>query len=414
MRYVGLGLGVFAVLLSLAGCNNTAEGMPSGQSSGSALDDLVLVPVEATRPARGDISSYFETTTRVEAEKHVQVVSEGVGECIDVLVEEGQAVNEGDVLARLDTKQLETQIRQTRVNVQQARFQMEKAEEQQKEGILSPFELENARFAYEQAAAMLELQELQLEHQTIEAPIGGVVTMRGIQKGQMVATGVPVFRVVDPQSYILPIMPPEKELPRLRLDQVAKVSIDSVEGREFEAHIRRINPSVDPLSGTVKVVLDFEDAARPFLREGSFARVKLIMETHAGVLMVPKDAVIEENARKYLMIVQEEAAPDDAAEEAGETAGAAPAEEEQPALVAERIEIKTGLEDSNSIEVVEGLEEHMLVVTLGQHTLKPGSQVKITTAEDEIDALASLTADEALALARGERRNARNALSGAS
>lgn len=422
MRYVSMGLGVCALLLSLAGCGNTAEGMPSGQPGGSALDDLVLVPVEATRPTRGDISSYFETTTRVEAEKHVQVVSEGVGECIEVLVDEGEAVQEGDVLARLDPKQLETQIRQTRVNVQQAKFQMDKAEEQQKEGILSPFELENARFAYEQAAAMLELQELQLEHQTIQAPISGVVTMRNIQKGQMVATGVPVFRIVDPESYILPIMPPEKELPRLKLDQVAKVSIDSVEGREFEAHVRRINPSVDPLSGTVKVVLDFEDAARPFLREGSFARVKLIMETHASVLMVPKDAVIEENARKYLMIVREQATPtaaepvESAAATELQTPEASPeqVQEKQPALVAERIEIKTGLEDSNNVEVVEGLEAEMLVVTLGQHTLKPGSQVKITTAEDEINALASLTADEALALARGERRNARNAQSGAS
>lgn len=415
MRKALVWLAVCAVLGGVAGCGNKVEGMHTNPTGISAVDELVLVPVEATRPTRGDISSYFETTTRVEAEKHVQVVSEGVGECLEVLVDEGQSVKEGDVLVRLDPKQLEAQIRQTRVNVQQAKFQMDKAEEQQKEGILSPFELENARFAYEQATAMLEMQQLQLENQTILAPISGVVTMRAIQKGQMVATGVPVFRIVDPQSYILPIMPPEKELPRLRLDQTAKVSIDSVSGREFEARVRRINPSVDPLSGTVKVVLDFEDEARQYLREGSFARVKLIMETHANVLMVPKDAIIEENARKYLMVVKEEepGAPEGTVtgEEAAEAAPApaeSPVDEKKAAkLVAERIEIKTGLADSNNIEVTEGIGDDALVVTLGQHTLKSGSQVKITTAESEIDALASLTADEALALARDERMPAR-------
>lgn len=404
-------LAVCAVLGGVAGCGNKVEGMHTNRTGISAVDELVLVPVEATRATRGDISSYFETTTRVEAERHVQVVSEGVGECLEVMVDEGESVREGDVLAKLDPKQLEAQIRQTRVNVQQAKFQMDKAAEQQKEGILSPFELENARFAYEQATAMLEMQQLQLENQTILAPISGVVTMRAIQKGQMVATGAPVFRIVDPESYILPIMPPEKELPRLRLDQTAIVSIDSVSGREFEARVRRINPSVDPLSGTVKVVLDFEDEARQYLREGSFARVKLIMETHPNVLMVPKDAIIEENARKYVMVVKEEqvgvTTGDASATETAQssTAVAAPPAGEAKGirLVAERIEIKTGLADSNNIEVTEGIGDDSLVVTLGQHTLKSGSQVKITTAESEIDALASLTADEALELARGDR-----------
>lgn len=413
---------VYVVLGLVAGCGNKVEGMHTNQTGISAIDELVLVPVEATRPTRGDISSYFETTTRVEAEKHVQVISEGVGECLEVLVDEGEAVREGDVLARLDPKQLEAQIRQTKVNVQQAKFQMDKADEQQKEGILSPFELENTKFAYEQATAMLEMQQLQLENQTILAPIGGVVTVRNIQKGQMIATGVPVFRIVDPVTYILPIMPPEKELPRLRLDQTAKVSIDSVTGREFDARVRRINPSVDPLSGTVKVVLDFEDEARQYLREGSFARVKLVMETHANVLMVPKDAIIEENARKYVMVVKEEAAGaaggDVAAAEATEAtpvaADSAAPEKHEPKLVAERVEIKTGLADSDSIEVTDGLGDELLVVTLGQHTLKSGSQVKITTAESEIDALASLTADEALSLARGERTPVRGPESDAS
>lgn len=409
MRQAMLSLFLTLVLAALAGCGNQVGASRANTSPAATLveQEEVLIPVEAMKPVRGDIASYFETTTRVQAEQHVEVVSKGAGECIEVLVDEGNSVQAGDVIARLDTKQIVAQINQTKVNVQQAKFQMDKAQEQLKEGIISPFETEQARFAHEQAIAALDLLQLQLEHQTIVSPISGMITMRSIQKGQVVAMGMPIFRIVDPASYFLPINPPEKELPRLKLDQLAKVSIDAVEGQEFDAHVRRINPSVDPMSGTVKVVLDFDEAARPHLREGSFARVRLIMETHSNALMVPKDALVEENARKYLMIVTE-AAPETAAE----TPEAAPAGEKR--LVADRVEVETGLEDSNNIEILSGIADDMLVVTLGQHTLKAGSLVKITTAEEEISARASITPEEALAMARDERRSVQAAARSAS
>jgi len=197
----------------------------------------------------------------------------------------------------------------------------------------------------------------------------------------MVTTGVPVFSIVDPASYILPITPPEKELARLSVGQEARISIDSCPGSEFTAKVRRINPAVDPLSGTVKVILDFDEAARSCLRESAFARVRLVMETHQNALLVPKDALLEENARKYVMLVQEgdrDASPEEpAGTETEPKAGA-------HALMAERVEVQTGLEDSNSVEIVSGITEESRVITLGQHTLKPGSEVFVTNVQEAI------------------------------
>ena len=72
-------------------------------------------------------------------------------------------------------------------------------------------------------------------------------------------------------------------------------------------------------------------------------------------------------------------------------------------FAAERIEIQTGLEDSKSIEILSGLDDQALVVTLGQHTLKPGSKLTVTNATDEILSKAGLSADEALKTAREKR-----------
>ena len=328
-RLGGWTLTLALIVLAVTGCGKT-DAVPKDPKDASKSEERVLIPVRVETPGHADISAYFETTTRVQAENRVEVVAKGMGKCVKLNVEEGDKVKIGDVLAELDRTEFEAQIAQTRVTVKMQQFQMEKAIEQQKEGLLSEFEAENARFAYEQAAATLNLQEVKLADQTIHAPISGIVTRRTIQEGMMVAAGTPSFSIVDPESYILPINPPEKELHRLSVGQEAKVNIDSCPGREFIATVRRINPSVDPLTGTVKVTLDFAKDERSFLREAAFARVRLVMETHKDALVVPKDAIIEENARTYLMIVRPET------EDEAKAAGA----EGKPAHVAERVEVQ--------------------------------------------------------------------------
>jgi RND family efflux transporter MFP subunit len=373
--------------LLAAGCGSQVEGKATedadATSRAKAAVEEVLIPIQAEAPGRRDISSYFETTTRIQAENRVDVISKGTGLCEDVRVEVGDRVKEGDVLARLDKEELEAQLRQSRVTVQQNKYQMEKAQEQLEKGILSSFEAQNARFAYDQAVATLELQQVQMKNQTITAPITGTVTMRGVQQGMLVSSGTPAFSIVDPDSYFLPISPPEKELTNLSVGQKAEVRIDSNPGDVLTASVRRIDPAVDPTSGTIRVILDFEDQDRELLREASFARVKLVMNTHADALVVPKDTLIEENARNYLMVVE--------AQEKDTVT-----DDMEPTLVASRVEVETGLEDSDFVEITSGVEEDDLIVTLGQHTLKTGSAVRITNASDEILSKAKLTAEEAL------------------
>lgn len=378
-----------------AGCGALVEGKANDPSE--RVDPLkpkvaqeIQIPVQTAKPTRRDISAYFETTSRVTAENRVEVISKGTGQCLNVTVEVGDMVTAGQVLAELDSMELEAQIRQTRVNLAQQKSHMDLARRSFEEGLGPEVEFTNAKYAFEANQAVLELQQVQMGHQTIRAPIGGVLTQRTLQTGMLVSTGMPTFSIVDPTSYVLPISIPEKELGRLRLEQPADVSIDSRQGETFEATIQRINPAVDPQSGTVGVLLRFNEEARQYLREAAFARVRLVMETHANALVVPKDTLLEENSRKFLMVVEEQPPADAGAE---------------PRLIARRIEIETGLEDSDFIEVVKGIDDNANIVTLGQHTLKPDSPVVITTAESEILSRAGISAKDALEAAQDKRQN---------
>ena len=381
-RLAFVSLAVFGVLG--AGCSAPVEGKAPDAPEAAAQTERILVPVEVQKPARKDISSYFETTSRVQAERRVEVLAKGAGICDRVFFEEGDRVAAEAVLAELDKTELAAQVRQAQVTLRQQKTTFEIAEKSLAEGIGAPVERDNARFAYEQAQAALEMNEARLAHQTVRAPIGGIITRRSLQEGMLVSPGMPAFTIMDPDSYALPISVPEKELAKLAVGQEALVRVDSLEGEELRASIRRINPSMDPLSGTVKVVLEFGEADRARLRDSAFARVRLVMQTIKDALVVPKDAIVEENARSFLMVAEPPAAE----------AGA------ESAHVARRVEVEKGLEDSEVVQILSGVSDESLVVVMGQHALKPDAEISVTTAAREIESRKDMEVGDALEAAR--------------
>jgi len=368
-------------------CNQQQASGNVEESPPENFSAVSLTPVQVVTPKRGAIASNFETTSRVEAENRVEVLSKGTGQCLEIKADVGDTVEAGQTLALLERDELEAQVRQARITVQQQKTAYEIAERSFVEGIAASVDRDNTRFAYEQARVALEMAELQLGNQTICAPISGVITRRAIQPGMVISPGLPVFSIVDPESFVLPINVPEKELARLRVKQMAHARIDAFPDRVFAARVRRIFPSIDPMSGTVRVLLDFEESERSLLRESAFARVRLVMDMRENALLLPREAILEEEGRKYVFTVETETkhAARDVLDEGNE-----------PIHSAQRRDIKTGIEQSDAVEILEGLTEESLVVVMGQYSLKPGAPVKITNLEEELASRASMTLEEAL------------------
>ena len=375
----------------------------AGGGGGAAVPYVapeIVVPVETAPLARGNIATYFETTSRVEAERKVDVAAKAAARCESLKAEVGDLVEQGQILAELERDETEATYAQSEVTTRQNKTSYELAREQYEEGLGPKVEMDNARYAYEQSLATLETQKIQLENLTIRAPIAGIVTQRDIQPGMLVSSGFLAFRIVDPTSYILTISPPERELPRLEVGQVAKVTVDALRGREFDAKIRRINPSVDPVSGTVKVVLDFDEEARKSLHDSAFTRVKLVMATLQNVLLVPKEALLEEEGRQYVFVVRDPPAAAD-----GSKPGAADSTDATTEVtgVAERVDVQIGVEDAQRVQIIGGLQESDQIIVSGQHSLRPGSRVHVTTVHDEVWKKAESSADEALERAKAKR-----------
>ncbi|MCK5862011.1 MAG: efflux RND transporter periplasmic adaptor subunit [Candidatus Hydrogenedentes bacterium] len=386
MKYfIPLGICLFysCIFLLCSGCNEPASGNVEDTASEPDLS-VLLTPVQVVSPHRGEIASYFETTSRVEAENRVDLLAKGAGQCIEIKADVGDRVEAGQALALLERNELEAQVRQARIRTRQQKTAYEIATRSFNEGIAASVDRDNTCFSYEQAQVSLEIAELQLENQTVYAPINGIITRRVIQPGMIVSPGVPVFSIVNTNSYVLPINVPEKELARLHKGQKAYARIDAFPDHVFAAKIRRISPSIDPLSGTIKVLLDFDEIDRHLLREAAFSRVQLIMDMRKDALLLPRDAILEEEGRKYVFVV----VPSGNSNLSDET--------KNSTFIAKRQEITTGIEQSDVIEVLDGISNNALIVIMGQHSLKPDTPVKITNIEDELVARKAMTPEEAL------------------
>ena len=346
---------LLAVLCLIVSCGDSeperhGPGRPAGAAGGSGFGrPAAAVPVEVTAVERREISSYIETNGTLEAENEVDVVARVSAPIIELKVEEGDRVQLGQRLARLDPTEFEAQLDIARVTVDETRLAHERAEALQGEALISPEAFERARSEFEGAQAQYAASRIALDYTEITAPFSGLIIRRYIQLAQHVAANTPLFRVSDFDPLLCPIQVPERELSKLRPNQSAYLTVEAFPGERFEASVLRISPVIDAATGTLKVTLAVR--SRDKLRPGMFARVFVETERRAGALVIPKAALSLDSI--------------------GDTVYVAVGER------ASRREVTLGFSEGDAVEVLSGLEEHERVVVVGQDGLSEGTPIAI-------------------------------------
>ncbi len=310
------------------------------------------VPVILTRAGRDTMEAFLEASSTLEAEESVEVVSQATGVVVEVLAEEGDQVEAGQVLARLAYEELELAEQKARTQLERLRADYARSEKLAREDLVSEEDFTRLGFDLKQAEIDWKQKALELERTRIVSPIAGTITERMIRVGQLKRQNDAVYRMVDFASIVAPVFVPEKYIGELHVGQKALLTAPALPGTKIAGHVLRIAPVVDSQSGTVRVTIDPGPSTR--LRPGMFANVKLVLDRHENVVVIPKKAIVYEDERPGIFVV----------------AGGK----------AERRAITLGYQDEQRAEVVSGLDEGELVVLVGQSALKDGSEV---IAEDE-------------------------------
>jgi HlyD family secretion protein len=304
-----------------------------------ALRRTVLKPepieVQAVAAARGRVEEAVTNSRAgtIKAKRRAQISPEVGGRAVEIPHREGDRVEKGDVLLRLDTNVLEARVTLSRrelqaamaqrdqacTNAERARRERDRLSRLAKDGIISTDLLDQAQTAAEasgsacaaaragvaQAQASIDLQGRQIGQTVIRAPFSGIIADVSIEVGEYTTPSPPgmpippVIDLIDPESVYVSAPMDEVDSARIQPGQPVRISVDSYPGRTFPGTVSRIAPYVldrEEQNRTVEIEARFDNVPAGLrLLPGTSADVEVILETRDNVLRVPTPALLEGN-----------------------------------------------------------------------------------------------------------------------
>ncbi|WP_342116452.1 efflux RND transporter periplasmic adaptor subunit [Pseudoduganella sp. OTU4001] len=288
------------------------------------------------------------------------------GQVQEAALREGVAVQEGQVLARLDQADLKARLQQQQAMLEeaQARLSMAQKNEYNATALLSQkfisqtsFDttanaVELARANVKSASAMVDLARIALNDSVIRAPISGIISKRHVQAGDKVAPDMPVYTIVGLNELTLEAQVPATDIPRVKAGQEVRFHVDGFAKREFAGKVARINPTTETGSRAMLVYVSVANGDGA-LRGGMFAKGSLTTEKGHEAPVVPLAALREEAGKPVVYTV---------------VGGA---------VVAQPVKLGLRSEDEGVVEISEGLQAGAQVLVAKLEGLKPGAKVKL-------------------------------------
>ncbi len=319
-------------------------------------EDAAPIPVETSAPIRGDVYAVYSGTAPIEAYAEADVIAKVAGEVREILVEEGDTVAKGDVLARLDGDRLRLELSESRARLRKMRSDFERNKELREKRLLSEGEFEKLRYDLQALEASFNLASLELDYTQIRAPIDGVVSERYVKVGNTIPVGQPAFRVTSLDPLVAYLHVPEREYRQIGPGQPVAIDIDALAGQQTMATVTRISPVVDPETGTFKITIEIYDDERR-IKPGMFGRMSIVYDVHENVLQVPRSAIVEDMGNEAVFVVEDGKAV--------------------------RRTVQTGYGYNGMVEITAGLNDDDAVITVGQVGIKPGAKVSVIGAPRE-------------------------------
>jgi RND family efflux transporter MFP subunit len=240
------------------------------------------------------------------------------GDVRQLTVREGDSVQAGQILVRVDTADLDARVLERQGQLQSARAQLALAEKTNamnqkllKQNFISQNASDNAESSLEVAKGNLQAAEAQLrvaqnalKDSVAIAPLSGIVAKRHVQPGEKVAFDSPLVTVVDLKEMELQAAVPSSDIPELKPGMTVDLAVDGFTDRKFTGRIERINPSTEAGTRAILVFVGIPNEAQA-LRGGMFATGRIALAAGAPVPTLPATAVRTEAGQSYVWTIQD-------------------------------------------------------------------------------------------------------------
>ena len=284
--------------ISIAAC----KGGNAGESDSTAAVTTVGTENIAV-VTNGMLQSGPTVSGAIMPEREASVRAQVGGSVLQTFIDQGQAVKSGQTLARIEAGGLQDMFLSARAGVTSAasnadiaRRELARSEKLLAAGAIAERDIEQSRrsaiaanAALADARARLATAQKQVGNTVVTAPINGIVSERAVSPGDVVQPGAAMFTVVDPRSMRLEGAVPAEELNQVRIGAPVTFTVNGYPGRDFEGRVTRVNPTADPATRQVRIMISIPNAEGRLVG-GLFATGRLASESRTG-MVVPVSAV---------------------------------------------------------------------------------------------------------------------------
>ncbi|MGH7530476.1 MAG: efflux RND transporter periplasmic adaptor subunit [Gemmatimonadales bacterium] len=364
---------ILAALVLAAGCKQANSGAPGGGGPPP-------MPVEVAVAVRDTVVDAIRATGQIEAIQSIELRPEVEGRIRAILVREGQAVEQGAALFKVDDAELKAQVARADADRQLARQALERTKQLIAQNASSPADLERAAATALGAEATYDLLKTRLDRTVVRAPFGGVVGRRLVSLGEYVTSQTPLITLqsVHPQHAVFQV--PERYAEQLRRGQLVTFQVASLPGRNFEGEVVFVNPVVELPARTILIKALVPNPRRD-LAAGMFIEARLATDIRPQAVVVPEDALLPLQGTTYVWVVRDGKA--------------------------DRREVSVGVRTPGWAEITGGgIEAGDQVIVAGTAMLSPGAPVMAQVVERRRGAPAAEGADTSAAPGQGQQGQA--------
>ena len=354
-----------------APASTNAAGGRGGRGRGA-----VAMTVDSSVVARHEIAEAITVVGNLIGELTVDVSPRVGGRIESITVKMGDRVTRGQQLAKMEDRDIREQVNQAMasLDVNKATVRSRESDLRSAEttaqrqrtmsatGLTSKQNVDDAEARYNSALAQIDVAKAQLMqtqarldelrvtlgNTVMISPVDGFVGKRSLDPGAFAGTNTPVLSLVDISDVRLVANLVEKDFRRIQKGLSAVVEVDAFPGEKFTGQVSRVAPVFDAATRTA--VMEIEVPNPGFrLKPGMYARVSLTVDRQPDALTVPRNAVVDLEGKRGVYVIE------------GDTA--------------KFHDIRTGLQDVDRYQIVEGVSEGQRVVTTGALAVKDGDRV---------------------------------------
>jgi RND family efflux transporter MFP subunit len=287
---------LLALLAAVSGCGGhgdaaKADARGAANAAGAPSDTIALGASDVYRVARADLATGVPVSGTLAPRHDVAITSPFKGEVLDqVLVDEGQRVSRGQVLARFRTTVVTPAAASAEAAFRIATADYQRMKNLFDKGAASQSDLDAAEASMRAAEAQRANAAQRLDEASVRAPIAGVIASRSVQTGDRVGDGDPMFRLVNTSELEFQATVPAEYARRVQVGTPVALTVSGMPGGPIRGRVDRVNAVADAATRQVRVyvIVPNRDGR---LAGDLFASGNLLLDRAQSVLAVPPAAI---------------------------------------------------------------------------------------------------------------------------